>query len=64
VSSGSHGDVLLLLLVSGIGVGLLVAALASQPALTPLYERRETLMSVGLVTAASGLGVAIVLLSS
>ena len=54
-----------LFLVIGIGFGLLVAALASQPAVVSVYERRKTVVFIGLVTAASvALGLVILLLAS
>jgi hypothetical protein len=61
-----------LLLLIAIGIALLVAAAAAippwvlyQPALEPFYERRETVVFIGVVTAASiALGLMIALFGS
>jgi hypothetical protein len=66
LSSESPRDLLpLVLLIIGICVGLPVAALASRPALAAFSERRETVVFIGLLIAASiGIGLVIVLLGT
>jgi hypothetical protein len=63
--SESPGGLLPLVLIVGLGVGLLVAALASRPALAAFSERRETVVFIGLLTAASiAIGLVLALLGS
>jgi hypothetical protein len=71
-SSPSSARLLPLLFVIGIGLALLVGAVAAippwvldQPVLGPVYERRETIVFIGLATAASiALGLLIALVGS
>lgn len=72
VSSPSSASLLPLFFFIAIGVALLVAAVAAippwvldQPVLVPVYERRETIVFIGLATAASiALGLLIALVGS
>jgi hypothetical protein len=65
LSAQSPHGLLPLVLIIGIGAGLLVAVLASRPALAAFSERRETVVFVGLLTAACiAIGLVLALLGS